>query len=227
VELIRSLIRVLVIDDHPIFRQGVRHVIDAEDGMQVLAEVGSVHDALHWLADHRADVALLDHALPGVDGVTGLPLLFNAQQDLQVIVFTVSDDDELFRRAMHHGACGYLLKDAPPEKMLEAIRSAADGECTVSPRLLRHLFNGWGREPQAEVLADGREWPRRGAPEAITGRERQVLEYLVQGLSNKEIARALGLSPHTVRNQLQRLQERLQARNRVQLAILAREMGCS
>ncbi|MGF1643911.1 MAG: response regulator [Thiotrichales bacterium] len=219
---------VLIVDDHPVFRQGIRHLLLEEDGLVPLGEAGSLREALAWLGARRADVALLDHNLAhGVNGVDAIPQLLQAQSDLQIIMLTVCDDDEVFLRALRGGACGYLLKDASPERIIEAIKAAASGECRVSDSLVRTLFN--------RVRASIRETPA-GSPALeepslttaalrVSPRERQILEHLVKGMSNKEIAKALGISPNTVRNQLQKLQDDFQVRNRVQLALMVYDLG--
>jgi two-component system nitrate/nitrite response regulator NarL len=224
----RRSVGVLTVDDHPLFRQGIRHMLQAEEGVEPMGEVGSVEEALAWLATSRADVVLLDHDLPGLDGVESLPKLLEAQSDLQVIVLTVCDDDDVFLQAIRLGACAYMLKDAPPERLIEAILAAANGECRVSGRMVRTLFDRVSRRDIDDPVpgrssADDARSPRE--EEKVTARERDVLGYLAKGLANKEIAKELGLSPNTVRNQLQRLQERFHARNRVQLALFARDRG--
>ncbi len=224
----RQRIDVLIVDDHPIFRRGIRDLLETDDDIRPLAEVGSIEEALQWLSRQRADIVLLDNNLPGTQGISGLPLLLAAQDDLQAIILTVCDDNEELLRAIRFGACGYLLKDAPPERLLEAIHAATSSECKVSGRIVNSLFrrfkdtgDGSGRTPS---LAErpGNPLP---AMDKISSREQAILASLCRGLSNKEIAREVGISPNTVRNQLQRLQERFNARNRVQLALLARDEG--
>ena len=224
-----SEVGVLVVDDHPIFRQGIWHMLEYEPSIRPLAEVDSIERALEWLRTRRADVVLLDHNLPGTNGVDGLPALLAAQQDLQVVVLTVCDDEQVMLEAVRAGACGYVLKDAPPDRLMEAIKAAAAGECRVSDGMVRALFRQLG-QGSARPCDD---CPRQGGVEvglpaqlrSVTARERDILGHLVRGLSNKEIAKELSLSPHTIRNQLQRLLERFEARNRVQLALLARDCG--
>ena len=221
----RRRIEVLVVDDHPIFRRGIRDLLETDDDILPLAEVGSIAEALHWLSRQRADVVLLDHNLPDTQGIEGLPLLLEAQDDLQAIILTVCDDNREFLRAIRFGACGYILKDAPPERLLEAIHAAASSECQISGRVVNNLlknFNNTGAESlpsQSTVENSGNSAAK------ITPREQVILASLCRGLSNKEIAREAGISPNTVRNQLQRLQERFNARNRVQLALLAKDEG--
>ncbi|MEA3412946.1 MAG: response regulator transcription factor [Pseudomonadota bacterium] len=223
-----SPVEVLIVDDHPIFRQGIRHLLESEPGVRGIGEAASIEEATGWLKARRADVVLLDHNLPGGNGVDGMSRLFRARKDLQVIVLTVCDEDDVLIRAIRSGACGYMLKDAPPERLIEAIKAAGKGECRVSGSLVRSLF---ARASRSGGAPDGRGTDRTPpctppSGETLSQRDKEVLACLIKGESNKEIARELGLSPNTIRNQLQRLQERFGARNRVQLALLARDCGC-
>lgn len=217
-------VSVLTVDDHPIFRQGIQRMLEAEPGVESAGEAGSVKEALRWLSMHRADVVLLDHNLPEMNGVDGLRLLLDAQQDLQIVVLTVSDDDDVLIRAIQAGACAYILKDAPPDRLVDAIKAAAAGECRISEKLISTLF-GRLNHTDSDLSREDEplQSPCSGVLDSVTARERQILKLLVKGLSNKEIGRELNLSPNTVRNQLQRLQERSGTHNRVQLAIMMRE----
>lgn len=223
-------IHVLTIDDHPIFRQGIHHLLEGEEGINPAAEVASIQKALDWLAGNQADVILLDHNLTDTNGVDAIPQLLEAQHDLQIIMLTVSDDNEVFLRAIRNGACGYVLKDSPPEHIIEAIQAAKSGECHVSDSLVRYLFEGvshdTGKTSLGAAVAYQASVSEPKVPHRpITEREKEVLQHLVKGLSNKEIAKALQLSPNTVRNQLQKLQDVFNARNRVQLALFAYDAG--
>ena len=217
-------ISILIVDDHPLFRRGVHNLLQAEEGFLPAGEVGSIAEAEKGLSGQTVDVVLLDHNLPGINGITGIPGLLEVQTELQIIILTVCDSDEEFLQAIRLGACGYFLKDAPPERLLEAIRMASDHECRISERMVRALSQSGTSERELPELPSPL-WPERHTlvADTITARERELLSCLCQGLSNKEIGREMGLSPNTVRNYLQRLQERFEIRNRVQLALLAQE----
>ena len=221
---------VLTIDDHPIFRRGIHHLLESEQGINPLAEVDSIESAVIWLGKQRADVVLLDHNLTDGNGVDGIPDLLEVQSDLEIIMLTVSDDNDVFMRAIRNGACGYVLKDSPPESILEAISAANSGECRVSDSLVRCLFEGVSNKPKNNGSTDVNTLNEQQDEEptttrSVTPRETEILQQLVKGLSNKEIAKALYISPNTVRNQLQKLQEVFSARNRVQLALFAYDEG--
>ena len=225
----QSRIDILTIDDHPVFRQGIHHLLEDEDGMNPVAEIGSINEALQWLVSNKADIVLLDHNLRDINGVDAIPFLLKAQPSLEIIMLTVSDDSEVFMKAIRNGACGYVLKDSSPEHIIEAIQAAKLGECRVSDSLVRCLFedisnnvkfsHSSGQANDSSLQAN--IYPSR----EVNERQKEILEQLVRGLSNKEIAKALHISPNTVRNQLQKLQDVFSARNRVQLALLAFDAG--
>jgi len=220
-------INILTIDDHPVFRQGIHHLLEDEDDMNPVAEVASINEALQWLSENKADVILLDHNLTDMNGVDAIPHLLNVQPNLEIIMLTVSDDNEVFMKAIRNGACGYVLKDSSPNHIIEAIHAAKSGECRVSDSLVRCLFDGVSNKTKLSDPAQNNSPIQQyiNPSRAVNEREKEILEQLVKGLSNKEIAKVLQISPNTVRNQLQKLQDVFSARNRVQLALLAFDAG--
>lgn len=224
----KSGIDILTIDDHPVFRQGIHHLLEDEDGMNPVAEIGSINEALHWLASNKADIVLLDHNLTDINGVDAIPFLLKAQPSLEIIMLTVSDDSEVFIKAIRNGACGYVLKDSSPDHIIEAIHAAKLGESRVSDSLVRCLFEDISNNVKASNSGQqgGNLLQTNINPsKEVNERQKEILEQLVGGLSNKEIAKVLQISPNTVRNQLQKLQDVFSARNRVQLALLAFDAG--
>ena len=120
-------IEVLIVDDHPIFRQGICHLLESVSGIGNIGQASSLEEAIGWLKARHADVVLQDHNLPGINGVDGMSRLFSVQPELQVIVLTICDDDEVLIKAIRSGACGYILKDAPTERIIAAIKAASRG----------------------------------------------------------------------------------------------------
>lgn len=218
--------RVAVVDDHALFRQAMRHLLTGEVGLEPVGEAGDIPQALTMLARAGPDVLLLDYSLGGVSGIDAIPLLLGVQPGMRIIVLTVHGDEQILHRAIRRGAHGFIVKDTQPGQLVEAIHAVAAGEYRVSNHLIGSLFQLLGRSPVVEVQPAASSGPRAdGGALPLSASEGNILRCLTRGLSNKEIAQELGLSPNTVRNQLQRLQERLGARNRVQLALLAYYLG--
>lgn len=215
-----SPIRVLVVDDHPLFRKGVISLLETEADIQTVGEVGSLEEALEWLGHERADVVLLDNNLPGENGISGLPKLLEKRQGLQAVILTICDNEDEFLRAIRSGACGYLLKDALPQRLIEGVRNAAHHELQVSDRMVRDFLR---HQSVDDEPGSGRRKTDAPSVFTVTERDRELLLCLCMGNSNKEIGKVLELSPNTVRNSLQRLQERFGLQNRVQLALFAND----
>ena len=211
-------ITVVVADDQEMVRSGFRAILDAQPGIDVLADVGDGAAALQAVADHHPDVLLLDIRMPHLDGLEVLRRL-EAGDDAgapRVVMVTTFDQDDYLRTAFQHGASGFLLKDAGPALLIEAVRAAAVGDCLISPSLtLRLLAAGTGT---ASAVS------RRPARE-LTERELQVARLVARGASNQEISDELFLSLSTVKTHLGKIQEKLRARNRVEVAAWAWETG--
>lgn len=201
------MIRVLLAEDHAVFRVGLEELLDSEGDLEVVALVGDGASAVTAAAEHLPDVALLDISMPIMDGVEATRRIAEAEGDVRVVMLTASAKREQILRAIDAGALGYLLKDAPPEAIVDAIHAAARGEAPLAPRAAR------------ELLADRRE---SGAPE-LTAREREVLGLLAEGMPNKLIAKRLEISEKTVKAHLTRVYKRLGVSDRTQAALWARE----
>lgn len=203
-------IHVLIVDPYPMFQQGIHHLLVQEHDLSPVGEVSTVEEAIGMLRTEPVDVALLSTSTSGEEIAGDVGTLIQTPAKPQVLV--LGEGEEGFLDVMRAGACGYLPRNAPPSRLLDAIRAAAKGECRISGRVLQRLLAGLhlgnGLAPAAPTMN-------------TTPREAEILDLLAQGLTNKEIAREAGLSPNTVRNHLQRIGERAGARNRVQLALLA------
>jgi len=211
---------VLLVDDQALFREGLRAVLSVQPGLRVVAEAAdgreAVADAKRW----TPQVVLMDLRMPVMDGVEATRKVREASPHSQVIVLTTFDDDEQVFEALRAGALGYLLKDAPPARLVEAIAAAARGESFLQPSIA------------AKVLAEFNRLSPKKAPaelaamwEKLSSRELEVLRQLAEGKSNKEIGAALNLAEGTVKNHLSNVFGKLGVLDRTQAALLAREKG--
>ena len=214
------MIRVLLADDQEMVRTGFRMILEASDDISVVGEAADGRTALELARQLRPDVCLFDIRMPELDGLEATRLLAgpDAADPLRVVVVTTFDLDEYVHTALVNGASGFLLKDAGPALLVEAVRAAARGDALVSPqvtlRLLRHI---------TESAA-----ARTSAPEPVeplTEREEEALRLVAQGHTNAEMAALLFVSPSTVKSHLASLQTKLGARNRVELAAFAWQSG--
>ncbi|HLW59840.1 MAG TPA: response regulator transcription factor [bacterium] len=204
------MIRILIVDDHPVVREGLAAVLEDARDFEVVGAVGSADEALAAAAAARPDVVLLDLEMPGTNGIDAIPLLAAAASHPRVIVLTAYDTEERVLGAIRAGAGGYLLKGAPASEIALAIRSVAEGGSYLTPRVA-----SW-------VVARLND-PRR--PGALSGRERQVLRLVAQGMSNKQIARQLSITERTVKFHMTSIFNKLGAENRAQAIALAAQRG--
>jgi two-component system, NarL family, response regulator LiaR len=202
-------IRVLIADDHAVVRQGLRTFLELQDDIDVVADVSDGEDALAEVRERSPDVVLMDLVMPRVDGVEATRRIREERPSTRVIALTsFLDDDKLFP-AVRAGAAGYLLKDVEPQELVKAIRTVYAGEALLHPAVTARLM--------AE-FADRGHSPAR---DDLTGRERQVLGLIARGLSNKLIARELGISEKTVKTHVSNLLAKLGVTDRTQAALLA------
>lgn len=197
-------IRVVIADDHPIFRAGLRNLIDQQPDMQVVAEASDGAMAVAAYAQHRPDIALMDLRMPGLDGPGAIAAVIKQDPAARIIVLSTYDADDDVTRAIRAGARGYLRKDTFAEGILDAIRDVHAGE---------QLFS-----------VDLPTTPAPGQP-ALTARERAVLELVARGLSNKEIQTVLAMAEGTLKNHLKRIFEKLAVNDRTSAALLAVKRG--
>ena len=224
-------IRVALVDDQQLVRGGFKMLINSQPDLTVVAEAGNGREALQALAAVRADVVLMDVRMPGMDGIEATSRLLerasaqpkgSTDVDLKVVVLTTFDLDEYALSAIRAGASGFLLKDAPPEELLEAIRTVYRGDAVIAPSTTRRLLDHVApllREPTAEVSRHAADVER------LTPREREVFGLIAQGLSNPEIAAHLFLSDATVKTHVGHILAKLGARDRVQAVVIAYETG--
>ncbi|HZS05427.1 MAG TPA: response regulator transcription factor [Blastocatellia bacterium] len=212
-------IRILLVDDQALFREGLRKILSGHPGLEVVGEAANGAEALRLAATLHPAVVLMDLQMPVLDGVAATRRLCAEWPRCRVIALTTFDDDEYVFECLRAGAVGYLLKDAPSEKLVEAIRAAASGESFLQPSVA------------AKVVAEFARLSRPGAAreqplvEPLSTRELEILALVARGASNREIAAALFIAEGTVKNHLTSILGKLGVRDRTQAAIKARELG--
>jgi DNA-binding NarL/FixJ family response regulator len=207
--------RVLLADDQEMVRTGFRLILSAETGMEVVGEAGTGVDAVGLARQLRPDVVLMDIRMPELDGLEATRLLMADAEPPRIVVVTTFDLDEYVYGALRAGACGFLLKDAGPRLLVEAVRAAANGDALVSPSITVRLLEHLAARPAA----------RSALPDPLSPRELDVVRAVARGRTNAEIAAELFVSLSTVKTHLTNIQAKLTARNRVEIAAWAWENG--
>src|SRR5262245_27541791 len=211
-----SSIRIVIADDHPVFRFGLRALLGAEPDMDVVAEATIGEEAIDLATRLQPNIILMDINMPGLNGIEATHRIVQANPEIGILVITMVDDDTLFA-AMRAGARGYLLKGAQGEETLRAIRAVARGEAIFSPAVAKRLISYFGDPPSSISGADP-------FPE-LTAREHEILELIARGYTNAAIAEQLSLSAKTVRNYTSDIFSRLQVASRADAIIRARDAG--
>lgn len=215
-------IRVFLVDDQQLVRAGFSMLIGSQDDMEVVGEAGDGTDAVERLAVTAADIVLMDVRMPRVDGVQATRTLADRGALPRVVVLTTFDLDEYVYSALRAGASAFLLKDAPPETLLAAIRDVHGGDAVVAPSATRRILERFvGSLPDEAADGDAGE-DRLGV---LTGREREVLRLVAQGLTNAEIGQKLVVADATVKTHIGRILSKTGSRDRVQLVVLGYETG--
>jgi DNA-binding NarL/FixJ family response regulator len=208
--------RIVIVDDQEMVRTGLRMVLDAEPDLEVAGEAGDGDQAVRLVDSERPDVVLMDVRMPGVDGIEATRRITEAHPEVAVLVLTTFDLDEYVYGALRAGASGFLLKDAPADDLVEAIRVVARGDALLAPQVTKRLIHEFASRPHART-PDGLD--------SITERELDVLRLVARGQSNAEIADTLFLGETTVKTHVSRLLSKLGLRDRVQLVVVAYESG--
>jgi len=215
-------LKVVVVDDHPFFRQGVRDVLDKEADIDVIAESGDGQEALDLLRTIRPDVVLMDVNLPTMNGLQVTQKLKNQCPDINVIILTAYDDEEQIYHAIRIGASAYFAKDVDPNHLLDTVRTVAEGYYVIATKRmtpgqaeqwLLERYRRYGLKPEDTTFSP------------LTDREMEILEQIIEGLSNKEIAFRLNISQQTVKNHITSILAKLNLADRTQAAIYALRHG--
>lgn len=209
----REPIRILVADDSPDFREGLRGMLEAVPETAVVGEAATGDEAIALAARLQPDVVLMDLQMPNSNGIEATRRIVATSPHIGVLVLTMFDDDDSVFAAMRAGGRGYLLKGAPKAEVLRAIRAVANGEAIFSPPIARRLMGFFAARPAAPVFPE------------LTEREREVLGLIAQSRSNPEIARQLSVSLKTVQNHVSNICSKLQVADRTQAVLRAREAG--
>jgi DNA-binding NarL/FixJ family response regulator len=213
------VIRVVVADDQELLRGGLRMILEAQPDLEVVGEAGDGAEAVRVAREHAPDVVLMDIRMPGVDGIEATrQISADPATSCQVLVLTTFDQDDYVYEALRAGAAGFLLKSTPPAGLVEAVRVVAGGEALLAPSVTRRLIL---EHVSRRTAGEGADRIR----ELLTERETEVVGLIAAGLSNAEIAARLVLSEATVKTHVNRILQKLDLRDRVQVVVLAYETG--
>ncbi len=209
-------LRVLIADDHPLFRKGMRALLTATAGTEVIGEATTGQEAIELAAALQPDVILMDLQMPGINGIEATRQILHTSPHIRILVVTLFEDDASIFSALRAGARGYILKDAKEEEMLRAIRAVGSGEAIFSPAIATRLMDFFAA-------------PRPAVPKEIfptlTEREREILQMIARGRTNNDIAKELALSSKTVGNYVSNIFSKLQVADRAHAIIRARDAG--
>jgi len=209
-------LRLLIADDHPLFRHGIRELLNLVPDIQVVGEATTGEEAIVQAEELHPDAILMDINMPGVNGIEATRRILHNSPHLRILVVTMFEDDATVFAAMRAGARGYILKDAEKENILRAIQAVGKGEAIFSPTIATRLIDFFTSQTSTS--------PREIFP-SLTEREREILQLIARGISNTDIAHELSLSPKTVYNYVSNILNKLQVVDRAQAIIRAREAG--
>ena len=213
----KTEIRVLLADDHALFRQGVRRLLEQAGDIEVIGEAGSGEQTVQLVEHLVPDIVLLDVAMPTVSGIDAARMIKASSPRAGIIMLTVHADEEFLFEALKAGAMGYLLKDCAPDELIRAIRVVHGGEGLLAPTMAAKVMREFARTRETRDLA--------AVQLPLTQREMEILQCVTSGLANKEIANRLSISERTVKNHLSNIMEKLHVNSRTQAAVYALRRG--
>ncbi len=208
-------ISILIVDDHKLFRHGIRKMLEAEEDMLVVGEAANGYEAIQLTRERMPDVVLMDIQMPDMDGIEATRLMHHEMPHLGIVYVTMYENDTFVFRGLQAGGRGYILKDADPDTMLRAIRAVANGESLLGPTIAVKVIEQF----------TGIEKAHEGAVDNLTPREVEVLKHIAEGQSNKEIAQQLSISEKTVKNHINNILSKLHLYDRTQATLYAIRSG--
>jgi two-component system nitrate/nitrite response regulator NarL len=222
----KKAIRLLVVDDHPLFRRGLVSLLSQDSRFSVVGEAGDIGEAFRILSHQEPDLLLLDNHLPGVKGVEAIVSLKQGHENLRILMLTVSEDEDDLANALQNGADGYLLKTLESDQLCEAIVKVAEGQSVVSPEMMSKLVSAL-RQPSVPSAIESDNGHPLKVLERLSPREMEIFLLIAKSLSNKRIARDLDIAETTVKIHIQHIFKKLEMTSRVQVAVLVATHGLS
>jgi len=222
----KNAIRLLVVDDHPLFRRGLVSLLSQDSRFSVVGEAGDIGEAFRILSHQEPDLLLLDNHLPGVKGVEAIVSLKQGRENLRILMLTVSEDEDDLANALQNGADGYLLKTLESDQLCEAIVKVAEGQSVVSPEMMSKLVSAL-RQPTVPSAIESDNGHPLKVLERLSPREMEIFLLIAKSLSNKHIARDLDIAETTVKIHIQHIFKKLEMTSRVQVAVLVATHGLS
>lgn len=222
-------IRIVIADDHNLFREMLFHLLGDEDDMEVIGEASNGEEAVSICLALKPDIVILDINMPVMDGLEAIRKIRSSAPSLKTIILTAIEDDDYIFKFIREGASAYLLKDTTPQEMTRTIRSVHTGEAMIQPRLMKKLLNEFIKLSEKSEKSGPRSEPEGGGEElgCLTEREKQVLSLVAKGMNNKEISSSLFISEATVKTHVANLMSKLGKRDRVELVLYALRSGFS
>ncbi len=211
-------IRVLIVDDHTLFREGLKALLGRRDSIEIVGEAGSGEEGVEKVLEIDPDVVLMDLNMPDISGLEALRRILELRPQTKVLILTVSEDDEDLFGAVRAGAMGYLLKNVEPDRLVSSVHKVARGEATVSAALTDRIFAEF-----RAMSSEHQSRSRKSLEDLLSKREREILIHISQGESNKEIAGYLNIAESTVKIHVQNILKKLNLNSRVQAAVFAIE----
>jgi DNA-binding NarL/FixJ family response regulator len=213
--VVEERIRLLIADDHELFRRGLRMVLEDEDDIEIVDEAGDGEVAVELARDHAPDVVVMDVRMPGLSGIQAARRIKEEEPGTKILVLTISDEEDDLYDAIKAGANGYLLKEISIDEIANAVRSVHSGQSLISPSMASKLLDEFAAMIKKEEQKEEVPAPR------LTPREMEVLEHVAQGMNNREIAKALFISENTVKNHVRNILEKLHLHSRMEAVVYA------